>query len=113
MDAADSQTDDRPLYSKRRRTALRVVVLVAVAALVLPVLINLYSVSAATAANACRSAVAYEVPDARGATVRFELFGPGFLGWECYAVGAFGGDRHVVSLGLVPGMVDIPHGVRT
>jgi hypothetical protein len=31
-----------------------------------------------------------------------EIFGPGGIGWECYSVGAFGGDRHVASLGLIP-----------
>jgi hypothetical protein len=110
---ADPETDERPLYSRRRRALLRGVVLVAVAALLLPVVANLYAVSAATAAAACRMAVAYEAPDARGSSARFELFGAGVIGWECYAVGAFGGDRHIVSLGLLPGMVDIPHGVRT
>ncbi|MBX3078698.1 MAG: hypothetical protein KF692_05655 [Cryobacterium sp.] len=110
MDAADS--DDRPLYGRRRRTMMRVVVLVAVAALVLPVVATLLTVSAATAADACARAVAYAVPDASGSAARFEFFGAGGIGWECYAVGGFSGDRHVVSLGLVPGMVELPRGVN-
>lgn len=111
MDAADSETDDRPLYGRRRRTVMRVIVLVAVGAMLLPLIANLVTVSAGTAAAACKRAVAYAVPDAEGSSARFELFGPGGIGWECYATGAFGGDRHVASLGLIPGMVDLPRGV--
>ena len=110
MDAAD-ETDDRPLYSRRRRRAMRIVVLVAVGAMLLPIVANLVTVSAATAADSCARAVAYAVPDAAGSSARFELFGAGLIGWECYAVGGFSGNRHVVSLGLVPGMVELPRGV--
>jgi hypothetical protein len=46
--------------------------------------------------------VHYLVPDATRASAPFEVFGAGGLGWECYSVGAFGGDRHLVSLGLIP-----------
>ncbi|HEU4850067.1 MAG TPA: hypothetical protein VFS93_06625 [Terrimesophilobacter sp.] len=111
MDAADSEIDDRPLYGRRRRTVMRVIVLVAVAAMVLPLVANLVTVSAATAASSCARAVAYIVPDATGSSARFELFGPGGIGWECYAVGGFNEGRHVVSLGLIPGMVELPRGV--
>lgn len=110
---AENEIDDGPLYSRRRRIALRVVVLVAVAAMVLPIVANLATVSAATAADSCARVVAYAVPDAASSSARFELFGAGGFGWECYAVGGFKGDRHVVSLGLVPGMVELPRGVQT
>ncbi len=110
---ADSEIDDRPLYSRRRRTVMRVVVLVAVGAMLLPIFASLISVSSATAANACARAVAYAVPDADGSSARFELFGAGFIGWECYAVGGFGGTHHVISLGLIPGKVDLPRGVNS
>lgn len=109
---ADSEIDDRPLYSRRRRTIMRVAVLVAVSAMLLPVFASLISVSSATAANACAHVVAYAVPDAESSSARFELFGPGFIGWECYAVGGFSGNRHVASLGLIPGMVELPLGVN-
>jgi len=46
--------------------------------------------------------VRYEASDATGVSARFEVFGPGGAGWECYATGGFGGDRHVASLGLIP-----------
>ena len=109
----DNEVDERPLYSVRRRRLLRISVIVAVLAMVLPVVVNLVSVSSATAASACAQAVAYAVPDATGSSVRFEILGAGGIGWECYSDGGFGGDQHVASLGLVPGMVDIPRGVNT
>jgi hypothetical protein len=112
MGDLDRGVDDRPLYGRRRRILLRVVVLVAVGAMLLPILVNLAAVSSATAANACAAATRYEDPDANGSVVRFEIFGPGVIGWECYATGGFGGERHIISLGLIPGMVELPHGVR-
>lgn len=112
MDEPRLDTDDRPLYSKRRATIIRVMVLIAVGAMLLPVLVNLVSVSAASAQNACAAAVRYETPDATGSTAQFELFGAGGIGWACYATGGFGGTKHVASLGLIPGMVEIPRGVR-
>lgn len=113
LEPAGRETDDRPLYSRRRRLIMRAVVLIAVGAMVLPVLANLYTVSAATAADSCTVAVHYEAPDATGSTVQFEIFGAGGVGWECYATGGFGGERHIVSLGLIPGMVTIPRGVQS
>lgn len=111
MDAAAREPDDRPLYGARRRILLRVVVLVAVGAMLLPIMASLISVSTGTASAACARVVAYAVPDATGSSARFELFGPGLIGWECYATGGFDGETHVVSLGLVPGMVELPRGI--
>jgi hypothetical protein len=105
--------DERPLHGKRRTLIFRFVVLVGVASLVLPGIVTSASVASATANRSCAIWVHYAAPDAAGSEARFEIFGPGGIGWECYSVGAFGGDRHIVSLGLLPGMVDIPHGVRT
>ena len=50
----------------------------------------------ATANDACAEAVAYASPDAVTSSARFELFGPGGVGWECYSVGEIGGDQHGV-----------------
>jgi hypothetical protein len=87
---------------RRMRFVLRVVVVVGIACLVLPGLLTTFSVAAATAKEACNAWVAYETPEAAGVSARFELFGAGGPGWQCYAVGAFGGDRNVASLGLIP-----------
>ncbi len=92
---------------------LRVSVIVVVLAMLLPVAVDLVSVSANTAGQACARVVAYAEPDATGSAARFEFFGAGGIGWECYSVGAFGGDHHIASFGLVPGEVNIPSGVNT
>lgn len=89
-------------HRRRIRLVLRVVVIVGIACLVLPGVLTAMSVAAATAQEACTAWVAYEAPEATGASARFELFGGSGPGWECYTVGAFGGERHVASLGLIP-----------
>jgi hypothetical protein len=100
--------DERPLHSRRRTFVFRAVVLVGLASLILPGLVTTVSVASATANRSCAIWVHYVAPDAQGSTARFELFGAGGIGWECYSVGAFGGDRHVVSLGLIPGGPRLP-----
>lgn len=87
---------------RRMRVVLRIVVIVGIACLVLPGMLTTMSVAAATAQEACNAWVAYEAPEATAASARFELFAATGPGWECYTVGAFGGDRHVASLGLIP-----------
>ena len=93
--------DDAPLYSKRRRTILRITVLVCVGALVLPGILSLYSHFAAFAHAACVRAAVFSDPTTRAARASFEILGPGGIGWECYATGA-SGERHIASLGLFP-----------
>lgn len=87
---------------------IRTVVILGVIALVLPGIVTTISVSSATAEAACATWVHYAAPDASGSSARFEIFGAGGIGWECYTVGAFGGDRHVASLGLIPGSAKLP-----
>ncbi len=89
----------------RRRRMLRVMrvfVFVGIACLVLPGVFTTFSVASATAQTACAAWVRYEAPDATGESAGFEIFGAGGIGWECYATGGMGGDRHVASLGLIP-----------
>jgi hypothetical protein len=99
---------------KRRRTVIimRTVVIVGVLALVLPELFTIVTVGAENAQRSCRAWVKYESPSATGASARFELFGSQGIGYECYATGD-GGDRHVASLGLIPGPPRIPAGTRS
>jgi hypothetical protein len=87
---------------RRMRFVFRIVVIVGIACLVLPGMLTTLSVGASTAHAACTAWVAYEAPDATGASARFELFGAGGPGWQCYTVGAFGGEKNVASLGLIP-----------
>jgi hypothetical protein len=100
--------DERPLHSRRRTLIFRVVVIIGVLSLILPGFVTSLSVASATANRSCAIWVHYAAPDAAGSEARFEVFGPGGIGWECYSVGAFGGDRHVVSLGLIPGEPRLP-----
>lgn len=97
--------DDRPLRGRRRVVLIRVIVALSVIALVLPGVLTTASLNAANAAAACATWVHHFAPDASGSSARFEIFGAGGIGWECYTVGAFGGDRHVASLGLIPSRV--------
>lgn len=100
--------DDRPLHGKRRMYIFRAIVILGVASLILPGLVTTVSVASSTAARSCAIWVHYAAPDATSSAARFELFGPSGIGWECYAIGAFGGDRHIVSLGLIPGEPRLP-----
>lgn len=100
--------EERPLRGRRRVVLIRVVVALSVVALVLPGLLTTASLNANNAAAACAIWVRHSAPDASGSSARFEIFGAGGIGWECYSVGAFGGDRHVASLGLIPGKVTLP-----
>lgn len=94
--------DGRPLRSPHLVRTMRVVVILGIVALILPGIITTVSVGSSTAQRTCADWVAYEVPDAAGSSARFEMFGPGGMGWQCYSVGAFGGDARVVSLGIIP-----------
>ena len=58
--------------------------------LILPGLVTTVSVANATANASCAALVRYSVPDATGSSARFQLFGDGGIGWQCYSVGAFG-----------------------
>jgi len=100
--------DGRPLRSKHTVTLMRIVVVLALVGLIVPGIVTTMSVAASTAQAACETWVAYSVAGDSGADARFEVFGPGGMGWECYSDGAFGGDRHLASLGLIPGPPKLP-----
>jgi hypothetical protein len=92
----------RSLRSKRTLLVMRVVVVVGIVSLLLPGVVTMVRVGASTADMACADFVAYERPDSPSYEVRFQLFGPGVVGYECYTKYAFGGDEHITSLGLIP-----------
>ncbi|MDQ1605677.1 MAG: hypothetical protein QOJ18_44 [Microbacteriaceae bacterium] len=98
---------DKPLRSRTTVWIIRALVILGIAALVVPEVFTTISVGKANAQRACQAWVDYAVPGA-GAIAHFELFGEGGIGWQCYSVGAFGGDHHVASLGLIPGPAKIP-----
>lgn len=105
--------DGRPLRSPHLLRAMRILVIVGIVALILPGIVTTVSVGATTANAACLNWVAYERPDASGADARFEFFGPGGIGWQCYSVGGFGGDELVASLGIIPSGARLPVGPAT
>jgi hypothetical protein len=105
--------DETPLRSARSKTVLRVVVIVGLVGLILPEIITTVSVASATAEASCEQWVTYVIPEPTRSEARFELFGPGFIGWECYAEGGIDGERHIASLGLIPGPAKLPpHGTK-
>jgi hypothetical protein len=100
--------DGRPLRSRKVILVMRVIVVVGLLGLVVPQIFMTVSVAANSAQEACRRWVKYEVPGPSGSSARFEIFGAGGIGWNCYTQGAFGGDRLVAVLGLIPGPPQLP-----
>jgi hypothetical protein len=99
---------DRPLRSARMRRTMRIVVIVGLACLVLPGILTTASFSHATAERACAVIAPYQDPTTQGSSAHFELFGQGGFGWQCYTVGAYGGDRNVAPMGLFPRIPSTP-----
>jgi hypothetical protein len=95
--------EGRPLRSRRRVYLFRVVVVLAIGALVLPGALSTWSLADATAQRACAISSGLVISEAHGSVARFEVFGPGVVSWECYAV-SVSGEQWVVSLGAIPGM---------
>ncbi len=101
---------EKPLRSRTMVSVMRVVVVLGVVALIVPGILTTASVADRTAQAACAMWVAYAVDGPSDARASFEIFGPSGIGWECYSVEAFGGEKHVASLGLIPGTPNIPRG---
>ena len=92
-----------PLYSRRRRQVMRLVVLLAIAALVLPGVIVTWTTQVRTAQYACEIAVDYYAPGATASAASFQLRPAELVGWNCYAVMFDGQEVFVAHLGVVPG----------
>lgn len=92
----------RPLYGRRRMRIMRVMVVIAVAALVVPGFLGTLSLATTTAQGTCSVYVARYQPNAAGASVHFDLFGPRGPGWNCYTLDAAGDETFLVLLGLIP-----------
>ena len=97
------EESDRPLYSPKRRRFLRIVVSVAILALVLPGIVTTWATQVRTATYACQIATAYYAPGAQSSRASFEVGNPSLLGWNCYAQLADGNDFFVAYLGVIPG----------
>lgn len=95
--------DGRPLRPPHVMLALRIVVALGIAGLVLPGVIGTMMINARDATEACKRWVNYENPGDSPA-VSFELMGAHGSGWQCYTESnSFGGSKFVASLGWIPG----------
>jgi hypothetical protein len=102
---------DKPLRSPHLLTAMRVVVVLGLAALVLPGILVTAGTANRTALRTCEAYAAYYAPEAISYSSRFELVGPAGIGWNCYAVEFGGGETLLKSLGLIPGGPVLPRTV--
>lgn len=100
--------DGRPVNWASRRRAMRIIVVIALVALVLPGVLVTVSTQISTADAACRVVVIAGAPEAVGSVARFELAGGDGPGWYCYAQ-LYGGDEILLrSIGLIPGLSPQP-----
>jgi hypothetical protein len=100
--------DGRPLRSRRMLLAMRIVVAVGIAGLILPGVIGTVMINVKDASEACKRWVRYEDPN-DSSTVSFELMGDHGSGWQCYTQSnSFGGSQFVASLGWIPGPPQFP-----
>jgi len=90
------------------RRVLRVGVVVAVAALVIPGIIATVQLQVRTAQAACRIVVDAADAAATGAVARFEPMGPAGPSWYCYSRSFDGSEMLRETLGLIPGLDPAP-----
>ncbi len=86
---------------------MRVIVVVALVALVLPGILGSLVIANRTAQVSCAAYTDYYAPMAIESVTRFELFGAA-LGWNCYAHEFGGKETLVANLGLIPGGARLP-----
>jgi len=86
------------------RRVLRIGVLVAVAALIIPGVIGTAQLQNRTAQAACRIVVATVDTSAVGSVARFEPTGPAGPSWYCYSRSFDGSELLRATLGLIPGL---------
>jgi hypothetical protein len=100
-------SEGKPLRTPQMMIATRVIVILALVALVVPEIVTQVMVVGSAAQESCRLWVRYEDPGA-GHIATFQLFGQGGFGWQCYSVGGFGGGGYIAPLGLIPGTPVFP-----
>ncbi|WP_173924535.1 hypothetical protein [Agromyces sp. Marseille-P2726] len=104
----DPYDDGRPMPGARRRRVVRIAVLVALGAMVLPLVLSGFSVAKRAADRVCAVYVAAFDTDAAGFRTSFELFAPGGPGWECVAISSSGARTIVARLEPLPAMPRLP-----
>lgn len=94
---------------RRTQQLLRLVVIVAIVALVLPGVLIGISTASRTAELACRIVVSTSAPEAVP-EARFDLTGPEGPGWYCYARDFGGREVQLRFLGFIPEVRVVPGG---
>jgi len=100
----------KPLRPRWFRRAVQAAALLGIALLIVPIFASQARIASVSAQNWCAVWVDYEVSEPSVAAARFELFGPGVLGWECYATKVIGGERYIGYLGIIPGPPNLDDG---
>ena len=103
-------TEGRSIRHPITLTVIRVVIVIAVVALVLPGVIYTINVQVTTAGAACAIVVSSTAPDATP-DARLQLWGGNGPGWYCYARSFDGSEVMLRSLGMIPGLIYRPSGV--
>ncbi|HEY9366049.1 MAG TPA: hypothetical protein VIP55_05405 [Agromyces sp.] len=103
LHGADDEDPRGPVYGERRRRAIRITVLVALCAMLLPIVLSIFGTAQSAAQRSCAVYAAQFDTDAAGARVSFDLFARGGPGWQCFAVGENGTETLIAELGLLPG----------
>jgi len=102
--------DGRPLRRPLTMKVMRIVIVIGIAALILPGAISTIGMQIETANAACRIVVAARAPEAVAADARLEVWGGNGPGWYCYARAFDGTEVMLRSLGLIPGLSYRPSG---
>lgn len=102
--------EEKPLRRRWVDRAIKAAALLAIFLLIMPFAASQATVAATSAQRWCTEWVNYEINEPATADANFEIFGPGFLGWECYATNIVGGDRYLGYLGIIPGPPNLPDG---
>ena len=102
--------EQKPIRRRWVDRVIKAAALLGIALLVVPIAASQASVAARSAQNWCATWVAYEINEPATPDANFEIFGPGFFGWECYATNIVGGDRYLGYLGIIPGPPNLDDG---
>lgn len=85
------------------RRLIQLAAIVGIFLLVMPLIASQARVANVSAQGWCSRWVAHELSEPSTPEARFQAFGPGVLGWECYATNVIGGDVYIGNLGIIPG----------
>jgi hypothetical protein len=100
-ESADDGASDGPVFGERRRRAMRIIVLLALVALLLPLVLSALGVARSAADRAC-AAYAADYQSGASSQVEFDLFAEGGPGWLCFASTSSGGRTLLGNLGPMP-----------